>query len=187
MRIEELVVELSNDPFNPKKNFDVAVEYERLNQTASAVSFYLRTAEYGGDEDSLLIYTSLLKMASCFDDQHDRVHTVSNCLLQAITVLPNRPEAYFLLSQFHERKGDWQECYTWAVVGLSHKENDAIPLPAPVGYVGPYCLEFEKAVSSWWIGRKDETNKLLTELSSLEYMTDEYKNAVKHNRERVGL
>jgi hypothetical protein len=47
MKIEELVVGLSHDPFNPDLNFAVAVEYEKQNQTASAVSFYLRTAEYG--------------------------------------------------------------------------------------------------------------------------------------------
>ena len=46
MKIEDLVIELSKDPFNPVLNFEVAVEYERQNQTASAVSFYLRTAEY---------------------------------------------------------------------------------------------------------------------------------------------
>ena len=187
MRIEELVVELSKDPFNPKKNFDVAVEYEKQNQTASAVSFYLRTAEYGGDTDSLLIYTSLLKMAACFEDQNDRVFTVSNCLLQAITVLPTRPEAYFLLAKFHEKKGDWQECYTWATVGLSNLTNDEPPLPALVGYKGPYCLNFEKAVSAWWIGRPQESKDLLLELSKIEYMDDEYKVAVKNNRDRLGI
>jgi len=40
MKIEDLVVELSKDPFNPVLNFDVAVEYEKQNQTASAVTFY---------------------------------------------------------------------------------------------------------------------------------------------------
>ena len=40
MRIEDLVVELSKDPFNPELNFKCAVEYKKLNQTASAVSFF---------------------------------------------------------------------------------------------------------------------------------------------------
>ena len=47
MKIEQLVVELSHDPFNPELNYTVALEYEKQKQTASAVSFYLRTAEYG--------------------------------------------------------------------------------------------------------------------------------------------
>ena len=51
--IENLIVDLSHDPFNPVLNFDVAVEYEKSNQIASAVSFYLRCAEYGKTIKSL--------------------------------------------------------------------------------------------------------------------------------------
>jgi tetratricopeptide (TPR) repeat protein len=184
--VTELTVRLSTDPFNPEYNFDLAKEYERLGQTASAVSFYLRAAEYGVESSPLIVYTSLLKMAKCFDDQNDRVHTVTNCLLQAIAYLPNRPEAYFALSQFHERLGQWQECYTWAEVGLA-RDLISSPLPAQVGYIAPYCLQFEKAVSAWWIGRKDESFKIFKELSELAYMLDEYKVAVKNNLNRISL
>ena len=180
MRIEDLIVELSKDPFNPELNFKCAMEYERLNQTASAVSFYLRTAEYGS---GLLVYNSLLKVAMCINDQNDRVHTVSNCILQAITVMPDRPEAYFLMSQFHERQSNWQECYTWAVMGLK-TITEQEGLPANVGYLGEYCLHFEKSVAAWWIGRKEESISLLQFLSTQD-MVDEYTNAVKNNLERV--
>lgn len=182
MSIESLVVELSHDPFNPTLNFVVATEYERLNQTASAVSFYLRTAEYGEESHPSLVYTSLLKVAHCFDDQNDRVATVTNCLLQAVAYLPYRPEGYFLLSQFCERSGQWQEAYTWAKIGLA--QNIKLPLPADVGYHGQYCLMFEKAVSAWWIGRPDESRELLMKLSQME-LAPEYANAVKYNLERI--
>jgi len=181
MKIEELVVLLSKDPFNPQLNFDCAVEYERLNQTASAVSFYLRTAEYG---NGVLVYNSLLKVARCFEDQNDRVNTVTNCILQAIAYDPSYPDAWFVLAQFHERQGNWQECYTFAEVGLG--KVSAPLLPANVGYLGEYCLKFEKAVSAWWIGRKKESQVLLTKLSA-EDIADEYKIAVKSNMERIGL
>jgi tetratricopeptide (TPR) repeat protein len=181
MKIEELVVLLSKDPFNPQLNFDCAVEYERLNQTASAVSFYLRTAEYG---NGVLVYNSLLKVARCFEDQNDRINTVSNCILQALAYDPSYPDAWFVLAQFHERQGNWQECYTFAEIGLD--KVGRWELPANVGYLGAYCLEFEKAVSAWWIGRKEESQVLLTKLST-EDMSEEYKVAVKSNMERVGL
>jgi len=182
MIIENLIVDLSNDPFNPRLNFDVAVEYERLNQTASAVSFYLRCAEYGKDTASDYVYASLLKLAKCFDDQNDRQHTVSNCLLQAIAYLPHRREGYFLMSRFHERLGNWQECYTFAQIGLrQHKMPD---LPAFVEYYDEYCLRFEVAVSAYWIGRKDESLKLFRELAN-EMISYEYEIAVKSNLERI--
>ena len=182
MNIESLIIELSNDPFNPKLNFDVAVEYERLNQTASAVSFYLRCAEYGKDTASVYVYTSLLKLAKCFDDQNDRQATVTNCLLQAIAYQPNRPEGYFLMARFYERSGNWQECYTYACIGLMQYKLPA--LPADVEYKGEYCLRFEKAVSAYWIGRKDESLKLFRELS-YESIAPEYEMSVKSNLERL--
>jgi hypothetical protein len=182
MKIEDLVVELSKDPFNPTLNFDVAVEYEKQNQTASAVSFYLRTAEYGHESHPTLVYASLLKAAHCFDDQNDRQATVSNCLLQAVAYLPYRPEGYFLLAQFHERLGQWQECYTWANIGLHNQLNS--PLPVHVGYEGQYVLLFEKAVSAWWIGRKDESLELLHKLNGMK-LTSDYEFAVKSNLGRL--
>jgi len=182
MKIEQLVIELSKDPFNPVLNFDVAVEYEKQNQTASAVSFYLRTAEYGHESHPTLVYASLLKVAHCFDDQNDRQATVTNCLLQAVAYLPYRPEGYFLLAQFHERLGQWQECYTWACIGLHHQLNS--PLPVHVGYEGQYVLQFEKAVSAWWIGRKDESVEIFSKLNDM-YLEPGYRQAVKHNIERI--
>jgi tetratricopeptide (TPR) repeat protein len=180
--LEHLIVDLSHDPFNPVLNFDVAVEYERLNQTASAVSFYLRCAEYGLDTHPEHTYASLLKLAKCFEDQNDRVNTVSNCLLQAITYLPYRQEGYFLLARFHERLSQWQECYTFAELGL---RQHALPdLPIDVEYKGEYCLRFEKAVSAYWLGRSKESLKLFTELS-YESISDEYANAVKSNLEKI--
>jgi TRAP-type mannitol/chloroaromatic compound transport system substrate-binding protein len=49
-----------------------------------------------------------------------------------------------------------------------------------VGYYGDYCFEFQKAVSGWWIGRKDESLALF---NKLKYMTlpEEYKVAVENN------
>jgi hypothetical protein len=182
MKIEQLVIELSKDPFNPTLNFDVAVEYEKQNQTASAVSFYLRTAEYGHESHPALVYASLLKAAHCFDDQNDRQATVSNCLLQAVAYLPYRPEGYFLLAQFHERLGQWQECYTWACIGLHNQLNSQ--LPVHVGYEGQYVLLFEKAVSAWWIGRKDESLELLHKLDGMK-LTHDYEVAVKSNLGRL--
>jgi len=185
MKIDQLVIELSKDPFNPTLNFEVAVEYEKQNQTASAVSFYLRTAEYGLELHPSLVYTSLLKVAHCFDDQNDRQGTVSNCLLQAVGYLPYRPEAYFLLAQFHERIGQWQECYTWAQLGLHQQQYS--PLPIAVGYEGQYVLTFEKAVSAYWIGRKDESIELLIKLSEMKDITPLYKSAVQNNLNRLSF
>ena len=185
MEIETLVIDLSKDPFNPQLNFDVALEYERLNQTASAVSFFLRTAEYGEPKEEYkeIVYISLIKIAKCLEDQMDRGKSVSNALLQAIAFYDNRPEAYFLLSQHYERKQEWQECYTWAEVGSGWSWES--PLSVDVGYPGEYGLKFEKAVSAWWIGRQEESLQLFKELEADQSLNEQYRNAVIDNLSRI--
>lgn len=183
MLIETLIVDLSHDPFNAELNFRAAVEYQKLNQTASAVSFYLRTAEYGKDTHPSLVYASLLKLAECFEHQNDRLHTVSNALLQAIAYLPYRPEGYFLMARYHERQANWQECYTWAQIGLYESMLPINPLDVDVDYV-EYGLAFEKAVSGWWVGRKDESILLFKQLLEKD-LTPEYRQAVESNLARI--
>jgi tetratricopeptide (TPR) repeat protein len=184
MAIEDLIIDLSSDPFNHEKNFAVALEYQRLNQTASAVSFYLRTAEYGPEKESPHVYAALLKMARCFNDQHDRKHTVTNCLLQAIAYWPERPEAYFYLSQFHERDSNWQEAYTFAEIGLHLADFET--LPGDLDYYGKYCLEFEKAVSAYWVGRRDESTMLFIHLKTKE-LAPEYVSSVEGNLRNINV
>lgn len=182
MNIENLVIDLSKDPFNPDLNFDLAEEYLSLNQTASAVSFYLRCAEYSGNANPKA-YTSLLRMAHCFEDQTGREYSVSNCLLQALAYDDTRPEAYFKLSQYHEKAGNWQEAYTFAVVGLGWAEQSE-PLPADLAYYGKYCLLFQRYIAAWWIGRKDESIQGLKSLSEFD-MAQMYKDAVAYNLEKL--
>lgn len=177
MTIEALIVDLSHDPFSPELNFQVAQAYDKEKQTASAVSFYLRTAEYGKDSHPSLVYVSLLKLAKCFEEQNDRLNTVSNCLMQAVSYIPYRPEGYFLMARFHERQGNWQEAYTWASMGLRKEKYPE--LPVDVDYVD-YGLKFEKAVSAWWIGRADESIEIFNELLALE-ITEEYRKAIEAN------
>ena len=129
--IEELVEAASGDMLNPEHNFNIAKAYEEIGQTAAAMSFYLRTAEYGYDTHPLLVYSSLIRISYCVEDQSGREHTLENSLLQAIQYLPKRPEAYFNLSRYYERNKKWQECYTIAEIGLSHIA-DIEPLPVNV-------------------------------------------------------
>ena len=187
MAIEELVAQLSNDPFNPDLNFKCAVEYERINQTASAVSFYLRAAEYGVGINKDVVYASLLRMAHCFEDQNDRIRTVNNCYLQALAFNPKRPEAYFLISQKCGREGIWQDAYTWASLGLA-SDLDSDPLPAHIGYHGTYCLEFQKAISGWWIGQAKEAEEMLKSLHlRIDNLSPEYRVAVMNNLKNLGI
>ena len=181
--LPNLIVRLSQDPFNSDLNFDVAEEYLLHNQTASAVSFYLRCVEYA-PPTSPKGYTSLLRMAQCFHDQQGRELSVTNCLLQAVAYDDTRPEAYFKLSEYYERAGQWQESYTWAIMGEGWSNARPEPLPADIGYAGSYCLLFQRSVAAWWIGRKEEALAGLKVLSALN-LNEMYRNAVTYNLEKL--
>ena len=183
MTIEQLIENASYDMFNPKLNFEIAKKYEDLGQTASAISFYLRSAEYGYDSDPLIVYASLLKMSFCFNDQNGRENTVKHCLLQAIEYMPCRPEAYFLMSRYYERMQKWQECYTFAGIGLSHNSRTK-KLPADVEYYGVYCLEFEKAVSGWWLGKKRESEEIFKRLLTQD-INLVYRSSIEYNLQKI--
>lgn len=175
--IEQAIVNLAPDPHNPELNFKAALEYEAIGQTASAVSFFLRAAEYGYKTHDLIVYTSLIKISHCFEKQKGREHTVENSLNQAVSYLPKRPEAYFFIAQRLERKRDYTNAYIWASMGLAHvDEAKTNPLPADVEYPD-YGLLFEKYVSAWWVGRKDESEVGFQYLLDNFELTKEYVDA----------
>lgn len=182
--IEQLIVDASTDPLNPEKNLAIAVEYEKLGQTASAVGFYLRAAEYGYKDEPMVTYAALLRVSICIEGQKDRNLTVSNVILQAIAYMPDRPEAYLLMSKFYERSGQWQESYTYAVLGCGWTRQ-LWELPIDVGYPGSWALEFQQAVAAWWIGRKDESLQTLRDLSNDRFVNAEYMQAITNNLERL--
>lgn len=155
MRFEILVRDFGMNPFSTETSFALASAYEELNQKASAVSFFLRTIEYGYKKDISLTYVSLIKIARILQVHHDKSLNVTNSLLQAISYCPERPEAYFHLAQFYGGINQWQECYTWASLGYLLPKQE--PLPVDVDYHGSHYILLEKAIAAWSIGRKEES------------------------------
>jgi len=179
--INELMAQLSLDPNNPELSLKLAVEYERIGQTASAVSFYLRAAEYGYHTHGEHVYAALLQASNCFDNQKGREHTVLNLIEKAIAYSPKRPEAWFFLARYYERRQKWQTAYTTAEVGISNLPSNFEPLPIDIGYPDFFCLFFEKAVAGWWVGRKEESKILFHDLLDNCEMPEEYVNSCLNN------
>jgi len=164
-------------PYNDLSAFNLAEWYYNQSQYAAAISFYLRVTEYS--EDDLLIYRCLLKIGLSLEKQENRTYSSKGMYLHAISVLPNRPEGYFLLSRLYEMNKEWQESYTMAEIGLLFSNNEIESL-VDVEYLGKNGFLFEKSVVSWWIGREDECIKLLLELNEVD-IDDKYNKVVKNN------
>lgn len=157
-----------DDP-TPENMFYVAQEYEAFGQTASAIGFYHQCAERTNND--ALSYECLLRMSICYREQGDRKAHEKNSLLMAIALIPDRPEAYFLLSLVCERIAHnddhqrWWDSYTYACIGESVADNSHQPLQSDIDYYGPHFFLFQKAVTLWWVGRCDESRELFQQLS----------------------
>lgn len=169
---------------DPDANFALGREYEAMGQTGSAISFYLRTAERS--KNDLQQYHALLRMALCFEKQQTRDDTESVLLQKAIGLMPNRPEAYFLLARLYEWQKKWHESFFVASVGCNVADFKSKQLDSDLQYPGEYALFFQKAVALWWVGNCDESRELFYHLKVTYAMNEMFTIAVDNNLRSLG-
>lgn len=172
-----------NDPYNPETNFWFGEQYYQEGHKAAALSLFLRTAEYGTDEN--LIYESLLKIALCLKELGGRPHSTRGAFLNAVTFNRERPEAYYHLSYDHQIKAEWQESYLMAIHGLDKIKNQSSIL-TDVDFPGEYALIFQKAVAGWWIGYCEESRQLFRHLLDNYVMRQEFIDSCYDNLSKIG-
>lgn len=181
-RIQPHLEKYVANPTDPELNFMMALEYDQTGQHASAVSYYLRTAERA--EDDLLKYECLIRASICFERQGSRNFTVKGLLQHAVAIMPHRPEAYYHLSRFYEHKhddGHWNDTYMIATIGESVADNINSGLRTDVSYLGKDHLRFQKALSGWNCGLCDESRAIFKELMRSKQLPDDYKKIVYNN------
>ncbi len=172
------------NPFKDDNTFNLGEFYFNQGHTASALAFYLRTAEYS--EDDNLIYASLLMIAKCLSIQGQRGTTEKGLWLNAIAFKPERPEAYLFLSEWCEARKDYHEAYSYATIGIQNAHN-AVVMTSNVGYEHNYQLDFQKAVSAWWIGKSQESrDSFITLVNKGPELNEKYKKLVQSNITSLG-
>jgi|TARA_R110000824_G_scaffold154396_5_gene326500 hypothetical protein len=174
--LEEKLKDYIYDTENPMKNFDLAQEYELLGQTASAIGLYLRCAEITDNDN--LAYEALLRMGICYITQGKRDAHVKIAYQNAIGLLPERPEAYNLMSIYFESINDYHEVYAWAKMGLTACNFDLIPLITDTSYKGKESLLLQEAVGAWYVGHSDESRDKYTQLSLLSHLDSDIRASV---------
>lgn len=182
--LEQLLSEYGLDTENPEINFKVGLEYERLGHNAPALSFFLRAAER--TEDDLLAYESLIHGSNCYDRQGTRDTTAKGLLQQALCILPERPEAYYLISRFSGRRQWWQDSYIFADQALRVCDFECEPLSTDVEYPGKYSLIYQKALSAWNWEKVEECKELLLGLLNGGELNEEFKNLTIKQLELMG-
>ena len=188
-KLNQLLKEYVNNPEDPDTNLQLAFHYNDINQTAAAISFYLRTAERSRDKQ--LQYECMLKAASCFESQGMRSISVKGLLQHAISILPRRPEAYLSLSTIQETTdslSNWIDSYQTASQALEFCNFNLPPLKFN-RFPGKFALYFQKGHTAWWTGLCDEAREIFSDLyhNWQGEMDEFYKQLVTNNMINLGL
>ena len=182
--LEVLLTKYSLDPENPKHNFDLGIWYENERHNSAALSYFLRCAERSNDD--LLAYEALIHASNAYDRQGTRDTTSKGLLQQALCLLPRRPEAYYLLARFSEKREWWQDCYILSQLALNFCDFNCESLCTDVEYPGKYGLIFEKSLAAWFWGKGDESRKLLQDLKNNYELNEYHYNLVENNLTKMG-
>ena len=154
---------------NPYKIYELAREYDRLEQGAGAFSWYLRAADMSEGitwDERWLQYKSMILSSFIYDRNLNRNHSVEGLLKIAISTMPERPEAYYFLSKFKQERDDWRESLMYASIGISNIENGCLEdaLDNDVGYPGDNALRLLYARAKWKTDGQDRSKNLAFDL-----------------------
>jgi tetratricopeptide (TPR) repeat protein len=180
--LEDLLYQYINDPNDPENNYQMAIYYDGIGQTASAVSYYLRAAERSPTD--ILKYECLVRASLCFNKQGMRNFTVKGLLQHAISLLPKRPEAYYLMSRHYENNqvdGHWTNSYMMASIGEKASDFNSPPLRTWVDYPGYYAMTFQRALAAWHCGLCDESRDTFKLLLRDRNVDDNFKHVIINN------
>lgn len=186
---QDLLYSYIADPEHQDTNWNLAIYYHSIGQTATAVSFYIRTAER--TNDTLLQYECLVRAGMCFETQGIRKFSVKGMLQHATALHPERPEAYYMLSMIQSNEnydGNWFDSFVNATLGVKiAKPIEELPkLRTTVSYPGKVYMEFQRAHTAWWCGLCDESRDLFRELYSRSDLPNDLSAVVKNNLIQLG-
>ena len=184
---------LNNYILNPESvyfNYDLALDYFNDGQYASALSFFLRTAELEdvnhSDTKSNLTYESLLFVAKCLQCVGRRQGTELALWNNALRYDPTRPEAYLFLSQYYEVRNQFSESQSFARIGLEFKNNH-VPLNKNLNYEHYYQLMFQDAICDWNLGQGHTARAKFRELGMGNYpLSNHYADLIQLNITSLG-
>jgi len=180
--LEDLLYQYLENPNDAENNFQMALYYDNIGQTASAVSYFLRAAERAPSDT--MKYECLIKASMCFNKQGARNFTVKGLLQHAISLIPTRPEAYYLLSRHYENNqidGHWTNSYMMACIGEKVADFNSPPLRTWIDYPGYYGLTFQRALASWHVGLCDESRDTFKAMLRDRNVDNHFKHVIINN------
>lgn len=184
--MQALLNDVVLDHKNPHKLYKLAREYDRLEQGAGAFTFYMRAAEFNDAEDFAdrwVQYKSVIFMALIHHREGNRDVTARGLFQLALTVMPERPEGYYIFARWLADRHEWRDALMYSRMGLQcDKDLDSPDDELP--YVGWQGLQYIYAVAKWKTDGKDTSKNLLFEFKHKtkvdQYHLDEIEKWIKN-------
>jgi tetratricopeptide (TPR) repeat protein len=165
-----------NDPYNAAKSFDMGTFYFSSGHYASALSFFLRAAEYSKYNE--ITYDSLIMVAKSLSALGRRKVTELGLWQNAIAFEPTKSDAYLYISEYHEQLKNYHQAYANAIQGLIFTD---------IGGTNYWELTFQKAVAAWHIGRGKESRDIFAYLAdNAKLLSEKYQKLVQSNITSLG-
>jgi hypothetical protein len=162
------------DYSNPQKLYDLACEYDRLEQGAAAFGFYLRAADMADEENDYerwIQYKCMILSSFIYDRNRGRDQTVIGLLKIAIETMPKRPEAYYYLSKFLQYKNEWRDSMVYAKMGIENTSYNEID--EDLNFPGMEALKLVYARAKWKTDGRDKSKNLAFDLKYKHILTPE--------------
>ena len=160
--MDDILVNYIINPDSYIENYNIAKSYQDNGEYSAAISFYIRCKEK--TSDILIQYECILKCTECFRFRGKSDWVIKSLLDNAVSLQPRRPESYFLLSRFHGWRGEWEQSYEYATLGISNLETNLKSLGSYVEYDGIHNLLMRKAISCFYLDMKQEYRDCFKEL-----------------------
>ena len=145
-RLQEHIEKYIHSTRDPKVNFELGREFEKIKQYASALTHYLKCAELS--DDNMLQYEAQLRIAITFNKQGGRIKSELNALHQAIPLAPDRPEGYYLIADCQRRRAFFTEALMYARLG-KQLPRPKKSLMTDVGFPEDYGFEFQEIITHY--------------------------------------
>ena len=141
-KLEYAVILHALNSDSPFTNYDLALCYDEINQTASAISHYLRCAERTKDKN--LQYECMIRAGLSIKKQGERLHTEKSFFQNAISIFPERPEAYLFFSETLFSMGKKHDAFTMICICEHIEKNNKKSLIDNIPYNGLVEIKFKK-------------------------------------------
>jgi hypothetical protein len=168
-----------------KANLNIGYQFYQLGHFASAMGFFIRSAEFSKDDN--ITYEALIFVSKCLANLGRRKESEKTAMLNAIAFAPLRYEAYFYMSQYYEPLQDYFMCHLMAQLAVTHytDEHNLLYLEK----IEWYKAHFQLGYTSWWVGKFKDSRKIMFELAE-NYKDGNYdpvyKNLIQNNITRLG-